>query len=108
MAPLDTDDDGIPDLFEEFADVCSGTVIPESVPTRRLGVNRFALVDDDGVFDTTPPPGGGGGPGLSFNIEDTAGCSCKQIIEGLSLGKGHEKFGCSTSAMEAWVSLVNP
>ena len=100
----DGDGDEVPDDL----DVCSGTVIPESVPTRRLGVNRFALADDDGDFDTTSPPGGGGGPGLSFNIEDTAGCSCEQIIEALSLGKGHEKFGCSVSAMEAWVALVNP
>ena len=89
-------------------DVCPGTEMPESVPTRHLGVNRFALVDADGVFDTTPPPGNNGGPGVTFTIEDTAGCSCEQIIEALGLGKGHEKFGCSISAMEAWVALVNP
>ncbi len=71
-------------------------------------MNRFALTDDDGDFDTTSPPGGGGGPGLSFTIEDTAGCSCEQIIDAQGLGKGHRKFGCSISAMEDWVALVNP
>ncbi|MCP4204281.1 MAG: hypothetical protein GY769_20390 [bacterium] len=86
-------------------DVCPGTAIPEGVPTRSLGTNRWALVDGDGVFDTTPP--NGNGPGLSFTIEDTAGCSCEQIIEAQGLGNGHTKFGCSIGAMRTWVGLVN-
>lgn len=100
----DSDGDGVLDDL----DVCSGTVISEAVPTQRLGVNRFALTDADGIFDTTPPPGNGEGPDLSFTIDDTAGCSCEQIIAALGLGAGHRKFGCSISAMEAWISLVNP
>jgi hypothetical protein len=102
FAPADSDSDGVPDEL----DVCADTVIHEGVPTKRLGRNRFALVDDDGVFDTNRPQGGG--PKLSFNIEETGGCSCEQIIEALGLGKGHVKFGCSIGAMEAWVDLVNP
>ena len=98
----DTDGDGVADDL----DVCPDTVIPEGVPTRRLGRNRFALVDSDGIFDTNRPPGRG--PGVSFTIEETAGCSCEQIIDALGLGKGHVKFGCSIGAMEAWVDLVNP
>lgn len=98
----DQDEDGVPDVL----DVCPDTAIPESAPTRRLGVNRWALGAGDGVFDTTLPRGGG--PSISFTIEETGGCSCEQIIEALNLGKGHEKFGCSISAMEAWVDLVNP
>jgi hypothetical protein len=39
---------------------------------------------------------------------DTAGCSCAQIIAALGLGKGHTKHGCSISAMDEWVALVNP
>ena len=87
-------------------DLCLGTVIPESVPTRRLGRNRFALVDGDQDFDTAPAIGRG--PGVSFTTADTVGCSCEQIIEQLALGKGHSKFGCSISAMETWIVLVNP
>ncbi|MGD2114766.1 MAG: hypothetical protein PVG07_06930, partial [Acidobacteriota bacterium] len=71
IVPADSDGDGVLD----DVDVCPGTVIPEGVPTVRLGVNHFALVDGDGLFDTTPPPGGGKGPQASFTIEDTAGCS---------------------------------
>ena len=99
----DSDGDGVPDNL----DVCPDTVIPEDVPTSGLGVNRWALVDGDGIFDTTLPPGGGGGPPVGFNIEDTGGCSCEQIIAALGLGQGHVMFGCSTSALLAWVDLVS-
>jgi YD repeat-containing protein len=103
-ATLDSDCDGVPDP----ADVCTGTVIPEGVPTKALGINRWALADGDRVFDTTPPGGGGAGTGLEFTIEDTAGCSCEQIIDTLGLGKGHKKHGCSGGAMKTFVELVNP
>ncbi len=100
----DSDADGIPD----DQDLCAGTSIPEGVPTEGLGVNRWALVDGDGIFDTTPPSGGGSGPGYFFTIEDTRGCSCEQIIVNLGLGEGHRKHGCSNGAMLNWVDLVNP
>ncbi|WP_170228821.1 choice-of-anchor L domain-containing protein [Polyangium fumosum] len=87
------------------ADQCPDTVLPESVPTVKLGVNRWADTDGDGVFDTTSPSGVG--PGRSYSIVDTGGCSCAQIIEALSLGEGHKKFGCSISAMDTWVALVH-
>jgi predicted extracellular nuclease len=109
----DEDLDGVPNNL----DACPGTVIPESVPTIVLRPNHWALLDEDGQFDTSPPPGhdpargairGLGGPGLSFDLGDTAGCSCEQIIAAQELGRGHEKFGCSNSAMLDWVALVNP
>ena len=102
----DEDDDN--DDVGDTEDVCDQTSIPELVPTVRLGVNRFALHDSDTGFDTTPPKGGGSGPRRSFSTTDTAGCSCEQIIDALGLGQGHRKFGCSISAMEAWVAVVNP
>jgi hypothetical protein len=97
----DTDCDGIPDA-EDF---CPGTFIPESVPTVRLGKNRWALTDDDGIFDTAAP--NGKGPKRSYTIEDTGGCSCEQIIDELGLGKGHSKFGCSISAMDEWTATLS-
>jgi len=98
----DADQDGV--LDEN--DVCPNTAIPESVPTNRLGVNRWALVDDDALFDTDLPPGGGNGPNFEFSLEDTRGCSCEQIIEARALGWGHTKFGCSTGVMLQWVATV--
>ncbi len=97
---IDSDGDGVPDE----ADVCPDTVIPEGVPTVRLGTNRWALTDGDLEFDTKAP--NGKGPGRSYSTEDTAGCSCEQIIDELGLGNGHTKFGCSISAMDDWVALV--
>jgi len=98
----DDDGDGVPD---ECSDLCLGTVIPESVPTKSLKSNRYALVDGDTTFDTVRPPGGGAGD--VFTTLDTAGCSCEQIIDELGLGKGHQKHGCSLGAMRNWVDEVN-
>lgn len=102
LVPEDGDGDGVLD----DSDFCPDTIIPESVPTSHLGVNRWALVDDDGVFDTTPPPGGGGGPEFVFSVATTGGCSCEQIIDRWALGWGHTKFGCSTGAMLQWIAYV--
>jgi len=98
---LDGDKDGVWDEIDE----CPDTVIPESVPTRELGTNRFALIDDDRIFDTKSSRGRG--PRVTFDIFDTAGCSCEQIIDKQELGKGHTKYGCSLGEMEEWVDWVS-
>jgi hypothetical protein len=99
--PTDSDGDGV----DDDDDYCAGTVIPESMPTNSLGVNRFALLDGDNEFDTTSSIGNG--PGRSYSTADTAGCSCTQIIEAQGLGLGHTYHGCSISAMDDWLMLVN-
>lgn len=96
----DADGDGVPDAD----DACPDTVFPE--PLERLGVNRWAMMDDDDVFDTTPPEGVG--PKVTFTSTDTRGCACRQIAEALHVGDGHDKFGCSTGIMRRWVDLMNP
>ena len=101
-----TDTDG--DDVDDPDDVCTGTIIPGTVPTVGLRPNRWALLDDgDTNFDTVSR-GRGRGPGRSYTITDTAGCSCQQIIVVQGLGNGHTKFGCSISAMDDWTALVNP
>ena len=98
----DNDDDGV--CAED--DLCPGTEVGETkVPSIALGVNRFALVDEDLQFDTMLPYGQG--PQKSYTTTDTGGCSCEQIIKKQSLGQGHTKFGCSISAMDDWVAIVN-
>lgn len=96
----DEDGDGICD----DEDLCAGTITPE--PIQRLGVNRFALVDGDDVFDTTRPRGVG--PRVTFTLENTGGCSCAQIADALHVGEGHDKFGCSIGVMRRWVDLLAP
>jgi predicted extracellular nuclease len=94
----DSDADGVP----EDADRCPGTVIPESVPTHGLNPNHWALVDGDLIFDTV------GTPANPYTVQQTAGCSCEQIIVQLGLGNGQRKHGCSQGTMEDWIALVNP
>ncbi len=85
--------------------LCPETSIPEAVPTAgSLGSNRWALVDDDPIFDQGPPQKP---DGLTFTTQDTGGCSCEQIIEILGLGNGHSKFGCSTGIMRRWTKAVS-
>ena len=98
----DEDKDGVGD----DADACPATMLPEAAGSAGLGVNRFADTDGDGVFNTVLPEGNG--PQRSFDIFDTAGCSCEQIIDEVGLGKGHTKFGCSIGAMDNWVQRVSP
>ena len=100
---VDSDGDGV--LNSD--DFCPGTAIPEGVPTVQLRPNRWALINGDLEFDTVTK-GKGKGPNRSYLVEDTAGCSCEQIIEAQGLGLGHTYHGCSISAMDDWVELVNP
>jgi hypothetical protein len=95
----DLDGDGVND----DADVCPGTLLPETLHGE-LGKNRFALMDDDFAFDTDAP--NGKGPGRAYSTVDTAGCSCNQIIAAQGLGKGHSRFGCSIGVMDNWVKSV--
>jgi hypothetical protein len=95
------DCDGIDAAF----DFCPGTVIPEAVPTSgNLKKNNSALtgIDPFGVFETAPP----NPQGVVYTLEDTAGCSCDQIIDFLGLGKGHMKFGCSFSVMDQMLAFL--
>jgi len=108
----DLDNDGVND----DADMCPGTVIPETL-TRGLGVKRFALIDDDFDFDTVlrkrhlqriwkwKQKGKRGH--LQYSTVDTAGCSCTQIASALGLGKGHTKHGCSNGVMRHWIRKVS-
>ena len=82
-------------------------MIPEvSVPAISLGINRWALHNGDLDFDTVLPPGRGRGLNRSYNIADTGGCSCEQIIDVMDLGQGHVNRGCSIDAINDWVEFL--
>lgn len=95
----DDDQDGVDDLV----DLCPATSDPEAtVPSSgTLGTNRWALLSGDGIFTQGEPTNAAT---YTFTTEDTHGCSCEQIIENLGLGVGHERRGCSTSAMLMWIN----
>jgi len=92
----DSDNDSITDDL----DVCSDTSIPEKLYFERLKPNRFALADNDAIFDTFKSK-------QSFSLSDTAGCSCNQIVKAFGVGKQHLKYGCSLGIMERWVKQVS-
>ncbi len=107
----DADDDGVGDICDDDADgddvldvddLCLFTAY-EDAPTQGLGKNRWADMDADGIFDTN----GKNPTGRAYTIEDTAGCSCAQIIDTCGYGQGHTKFGCSNSVMDAWTGLFD-
>lgn len=102
----DSDNDGV--CYED--DKCPGTVSDSEagVPSVHLVVNRWALVEvNPGEFLWKTKHPQGMGPKFSPTIEDTAGCSCAQIIEALDLGEGHKKHGCSKSALQDWIEYVS-
>ena len=67
----DEDGDGIPNA----QDFCSGTYLPESVPTEFMLFNRYALTGSSGVFREGPRK-----RVSSFSLSDTRGCSCEQLV----------------------------
>jgi hypothetical protein len=100
--PGDACDDGDGDGVLDALDLCPETRVPEAVPTDSLGVNRWALTDDSGVFQTARPQDSGPG----YTIASTGGCACEQIIAALHLGNGHTRHGCSNGVMRNWTAMV--
>jgi hypothetical protein len=100
----DDDNDGIPD----GQDRCPDTSMPEvSVPTEKLGINRYVLVNGDNVFDTASPKGTG--PQKTYTLSDTSGCSCEQVLRwfrdtGGPRMEGDWKFGCSVGTLQDFMN----
>jgi len=95
----DSDGDGVVDSI----DLCLDTTVDN--PERGLGTNRW-MWDDNKWFTHDPK---GRGPEKDYTIEDTMGCSCKQILDSMKKSiefefGGHYKFGCSSSILDDWMS----
>lgn len=98
----DDDNDGVPD----GTDACPETTIPDPVipESGELGVNRYALVDGDDLFDTSTAENAG----AVHTVSDTGGCSAGQIADALGLGRSHYEKGITRSALEAWIDGLEP
>lgn len=109
----DPDDDN--DSVLDGDDFCAETTI--DAPYLGLGVNRWAWNGDD--WETEYPGGLLAGilnryqnrknQKLAGGIADTYGCSCSQILERMAAAtgedfEGHNKFGCSMSIIDDWIS----
>ncbi|MEM2918422.1 MAG: LamG domain-containing protein [Candidatus Altiarchaeota archaeon] len=96
----DEDNDGV----NNEEDLCPGTPTSDSIPTKRVGVNRY--VWSNGKWQTKTPKGK-----LvvdsSMQMGYVYGCSCEQILDsmkdttGFDFG-GHYYYGCSKSLIEDW------
>ncbi|MDC3954410.1 thrombospondin type 3 repeat-containing protein [Polyangium jinanense] len=91
----DSDYDGVCDNVDE----CKYSTYDDATE----GLNPNHSIWEGGASFTV---GESKSPKLSFTMKDTAGCSCTQIIQELSLGAGHKKHGCSPSAMKDWIQSV--
>jgi hypothetical protein len=112
VSPLDSDGDGITDNWYGEVDCCPDTIIPENIPKKRLMMRHFADIDGDGIFETrkkrSKPI-----TESKYNLEDTYGCSCEQILD-LKPGRnrGEKYFGCSKRTMwqfinkKGWASVL--
>lgn len=99
--PDDIDEDGILNVDDK----CSETVLPESIPFKRLLKNRYSDIDADGVFETMTD---GDIIDSGYSLADTYGCSCEQILEhkpGKNMGE--KFFGCTESTIETWIDQAN-
>jgi len=109
--PLDADNDSDKDGLCADADLCPDTAIPEkTVPAHSLGVNRWALIDNDIGFDTKLPhglqdrtSGANGVLSRTYTILQTRGCSCEQIVAKLKQSSMVKKFGCSKGTMDEFI-----
>jgi hypothetical protein len=110
----DSDEDSVPD----YLDRCPGTLLPESIPTKMILPNHYAEVDGDKIFETLF---GYGDDDCNedgelkdyctyeiidskYDLSDTYGCSCEQILEYKPGGnRGEYKHGCTKGTMKKWI-----
>ena len=90
IADNDVDGDGVDDEL----DACPATVLPDTsvdfLGTRRYAATADGFVDRHGSIVAT--------------LADTRGCSARQIVDVLHLGRGHEMFGLTGAHLERWIS----
>jgi len=87
---------------------CTGI---ESAATVELGINRWMLDFETGIFVTNLPVGGG--PDKDYSSLSNLGCSCSDILTNLNLYdpilygemEGQWKFGCSSSVLDDFLAL---
>jgi cysteine-rich repeat protein len=101
----DLDHDGVADL----EDRCLDTRIPEGVPTRYLGFERYAIVtgartrDGLAIFDTVTF---WRHPGRPVTTADTGGCSCEQILSVLGAHRDETRLGCRGETIATWIRSI--
>ncbi len=90
--------------MSDSLDLCADTLLPEKTPSFGLAESRYAVLDDSGVFSTAMSDGNIRHGALT--LDDTAGCTCAQLIEAMGLGASHQRYGCTEFALQEWISSL--
>ena len=95
---LDSDNDGVPDN----KDKCPRTRLPERFV---LLSSHYGDIDGDKMFETVKK---GKISNSNYSLNDTKGCSCKQIL-GIKPGRniGEEMFGCTEGTIKDFIKKSN-
>ncbi len=91
----DKDSDGVLDN----EDRCPNTVLPESVPTKKLLRKRYADIDGDGIFETKEKEI----IDSQYSLNDTYGCTCEQILDLKHNNIAEKKFGCRIKTIDMFM-----
>jgi hypothetical protein len=96
----DDDNDGVLDVNDR----CPRTVLPENIPTIRLLPMYYADVDGDRIFETRNLWSKNKIIDTKYNLTNTYGCSCEQILN-CKPGKNvnEHMFGCSEDTIKTWI-----
>jgi hypothetical protein len=92
---LDADKDGVNDCA---ADKCLGSAA-DNIP---LNPNQYA---QNNMLTSAFESGANNDQSLVYNMQNTKGCTCKQIVSALGLGLGQIKKGCAPGVMQQWAGL---
>jgi len=92
---LDADNDGLNDCT---ADKCLGSVADNIA----LNPNQYA---QNNMLTNAFESGPKNHESIVYNMQNTKGCTCKQIVEKLGLGLGQIKKGCAPGVMQQWTGL---
>ncbi len=92
----DADKDGLNDC--DGADKCLGSVADNIA----LNPNQYAQNNVlTGAFESGPR----GDQSIVYNMQNTKGCTCTQIVAKLGVGIGQIKKGCAPGVMQEWTGL---
>jgi hypothetical protein len=93
---LDADSDGMNDC--SGADKCIGSVADNiALNPNQYAQNNFAT----SAFESGPS----NDQSIVYNMQNTKGCTCKQIVVELGIGIGQIKKGCAPGIMQKWTGI---
>ena len=89
----DRDTDGVPD--------CRDECLESTLDNIALNPNHYAQNIAFGPFEL----GRNNQQSIVYDMQNTRGCSCQQILTTLGLGEGQFRHGCAPGIMERWTGI---